>query len=130
MFDGSTWRARTPTDYLQNLAGLGVDQIDQMPKATESMDETYRFDRGVDRARLCLRSRMATCSSTSRATPSYGKLTNRTVDALQGEGGEAAAKKRSRRRFCTVESPPNRVNRHGTAPGARDARAGILSARP
>src|SRR5690606_3988938 len=30
-------------DYLHNLAALGVDQIDDMPKATEHMDEIITF---------------------------------------------------------------------------------------
>ena len=42
----------------------------------------------------------ATCSSTWRKDREYGKLTNRTVDALQGDGGEAAAKKRSAADFA------------------------------
>ncbi|MCU0872031.1 MAG: cysteine--tRNA ligase, partial [Pirellulaceae bacterium] len=33
-------------DYLANLAGLGVDQIDHMPKATENIDEIIRFIQG------------------------------------------------------------------------------------
>src|SRR3954452_2287350 len=30
-------------DYMANLKALGVDQIDHMPRATESMDEIIRF---------------------------------------------------------------------------------------
>ena len=30
-------------DYLQNLAALGVDQIDHLPKATENMDQIIQF---------------------------------------------------------------------------------------
>ncbi|MHB8863413.1 MAG: cysteine--tRNA ligase [Pirellulaceae bacterium] len=86
-------------DYLKNLAGLGVDQIDQMPKATESMPEIIQFtetliDRGfayeVD----------GDVFFDVAKDPEYGKLTNRTVDALQGQGGEAAAKKHSAADFA------------------------------
>ena len=57
-------------DYLKNLAGLGVDQIDRMPKATESMAGDHPVHPGADRTRLCLRSRTATCSSTWPRTAS------------------------------------------------------------
>ena len=41
-------------DYLHNLAGLGVDQIDHMPTATESMDDIIALDRRLDRQGICL----------------------------------------------------------------------------
>ncbi len=86
-------------DYLQNLAGLGVDQIDHMPKATESMDEIIRFTQAlVDRGYAYVVD--GDVFFDVAKDPEYGKLTNRTVDALQGEGGEAAAKKRSSADFA------------------------------
>ncbi|HTN74831.1 MAG TPA: class I tRNA ligase family protein, partial [Pirellulaceae bacterium] len=90
-------------DYLKNLAALGVDQIDHMPKATEyiadmitvietliSKDHAYAvegdvfFDVGHD--------------------PQYGKLSNRTADDQQGEGGGAASKKRNLGDFALWKS--------------------------
>tara|TARA_Y100001933_G_scaffold65941_2_gene66313 strand:+ start:5262 stop:7025 length:1764 start_codon:yes stop_codon:yes gene_type:complete len=90
-------------DYVENLRGMGVDQIDHMPRATESMPEIIEmiatlieqgfayavdgdvfFDVGKDNE--------------------YGKLTNRTTDDVQGEGGQAAAKKRSAADFALWKS--------------------------
>ena len=86
-------------DYLKNLAGLGVDQIDHMPKATESMGEIIRFTQAlVDRGFAYVVD--GDVFFDVGRDPEYGKLTNRTVDALQGEGGEAAAKKRSAADFA------------------------------
>ena len=86
-------------DYLKNLAGLGVDQIDHMPKATESMGEIIRFTQAlIDRGfAYAVDGDVFFDVGKDRE---YGKLTNRTVDALQGEGGEAAAKKRSSADFA------------------------------
>ncbi|MCH7729814.1 MAG: cysteine--tRNA ligase [Planctomycetes bacterium] len=86
-------------DYLNNLAALGVDQIDHMPRATETMGEIIDFiqkliDRGfayeVD----------GDVFFDVGKDGEYGKLTNRTPDQLQGDGGEAAAKKRSAADFA------------------------------
>jgi cysteinyl-tRNA synthetase len=91
-------RANT-ADYLRNLEGLGVDQIDHMPKATESMGEIIRFTRAlVDRGYAYVVD--GDVFFDVGQDREYGKLTNRTVDALQGEGGEAASRKRSSADFA------------------------------
>ena len=71
-----------------------------MPKATRVDGRDHPLHAGAGGPRFRLRRRTATCSSTWRRDREYGKLTNRTVDALQGEGGEAAAKKRSSADFA------------------------------
>jgi cysteinyl-tRNA synthetase len=81
-------------DYLQNLAGLGVDQIDHMPKATESIEEIVTLIKALIERDFAYEVEGDVFFDVTR-DPEYGKLTNRTVDALHGEGGEAAAKKRS-----------------------------------
>ncbi len=81
-------------DYLSNLAQLGVDQIDHMPKATESMDEIIALVKTLIDQEHAYEVDGDVFFDVSR-DPEYGKLTNRTVDTLQGEGGGAAAKKRS-----------------------------------
>ncbi len=81
-------------DYLSNLKELGVNQIDHLPRATDHIPEIIRF--------------IETLQSKDHAyavdgdvffdvmkDPNYGQLSNRTADAQQGEGGGAAAKKRS-----------------------------------
>ena len=81
-------------DYLANLEGLGVDQIDHMPKATENIDEIIRFVQGlIDRDFAYVVDGDVFFDVGKDA--GYGKLSNRSADSQQGEGGEAAAKKRS-----------------------------------
>ena len=57
----------------------------------------------------------------------YGKLTNRTVDMLQGEGGEAWPPGSDPRPISRCGNGPSRVNRPGTARGAKGGRAGTSS---
>jgi cysteinyl-tRNA synthetase len=81
-------------DYLANLAGLGVDQIDHMPKATENIDEIVALIQGlIDRDFAYAVDGDVFFDVAKDAE--YGKLSNRSADSQQGEGGEAAAKKRS-----------------------------------
>ena len=80
-------------DYLKNLAGLGVDQIDRMPRATESMAEIIAFTQALIERGYAYEADGDVFFDVARDRE-YGKLTNRTVDALQGEGGEAASRKR------------------------------------
>ncbi|MCC9605599.1 cysteine--tRNA ligase [Blastopirellula sp. JC732] len=81
-------------DYLHNLSALGVDQIDQMPKATETMDGIIAMVADLIEKGFAYESEGDVYFEVTK-DPEYGKLTNRTVDAMQGEGGEAASRKRS-----------------------------------
>jgi cysteinyl-tRNA synthetase len=86
-------------DYLANLAGLGVDQIDHMPKATENIDEIIRFIQGLIDQDFAYAADGDVFFDVGK-DPGYGKLSNRNADSQQGEGGEAAAKKRSSSDFA------------------------------
>ncbi len=81
-------------DYLQNLAGLGVEQIDHMPKATESMGEIIALIQGLIDQDFAYDVDGDVFFDVGKDTQ-YGKLSNRSPDSQQGEGGEAAARKRS-----------------------------------
>ena len=81
-------------DYLANLQGLGVDQIDFMPKATENIDEIIRFVQDLIDRGFAYQSDGDVFFDVAKDVH-YGKLSNRSADSQQGEGGEAAAKKRS-----------------------------------
>jgi cysteinyl-tRNA synthetase len=80
-------------DYHQNLAALGVDQIDTFPRATECMPEIIQFI-------SCLVDRGFAYVSDGDVyfdvgkDADYGKLSNRSIDSMHGEGGETAARKR------------------------------------
>jgi cysteinyl-tRNA synthetase len=81
-------------DYLNNLHALGVDQIDHMPRATEYMPQIIdMIQRLIDQGFAYAAGGDVFFDVTRDA--SYGKLSNRSADEQQGEGGGAAAKKRS-----------------------------------
>ena len=86
-------------DYLSNLAGMGVDQIDHMPKATECMPDIIAFTQALIERGFAYASEGDVYFDVVKDAE-YGKLTNRTLDALQGEGGETAARKRSPHDFA------------------------------
>lgn len=90
-------------DYLSNLAGMGVDQIDRMPKATECMDEIIALTKDLVDKGFAYQADGDVFFEVGKDAE-YGKLTNRTVDSLQGEGGGAAAKKKSPADFALWKS--------------------------
>jgi cysteinyl-tRNA synthetase len=81
-------------DYLNNLRALGVDQIDEMPKATEHMDGIIRFTQTLIDKGFAYASGGDVLFDVTK-DPGYGKLSNRRPEEQQGEGGEAASKKRN-----------------------------------
>ncbi|NIL95611.1 MAG: cysteine--tRNA ligase, partial [Planctomycetales bacterium] len=91
--------AENTEDYLANLAGMGVDGIDQMPTATASMPDIIAFTQALIEQGFAYEADGDVFFDVTQ-DPDYGKLTNRTLDDLQGEGGEAAAKKRSSADFA------------------------------
>ena len=86
--------AENTADYMENLAALGVDTIDHYPKATEHMDEIIRFCEQLVERGHAYESDGDVYFEVGK-DPEYGKLSNRSVDASQGEGGEMAARKRA-----------------------------------
>ena len=81
-------------DYMANLKAMGVDQIDQMPKATEFIDEIIKFISELIEGGYAYASEGDVLFDVARDAD-YGKLSNRSAESQQGEGGEAASKKRS-----------------------------------
>jgi len=81
-------------DYLDNLAALNVTTIDDMPRATSSMDDIIQFIADLVEKGFAYDVDGDVFFEVSKDAE-YGKLTNRSVDAMQGEGGGAAASKRS-----------------------------------
>src|SRR5437763_7825979 len=90
-------------DYLNNLRALGVDQIDQMPKATEHMPEIVRFIQDLVDKGFAYASGGDVLFDVMK-DPGYGKLSNRRPEEQQGEGGEAASKKRNPGDFALWKS--------------------------
>jgi cysteinyl-tRNA synthetase len=90
-------------DYLANLRALGVTQIDHLPRATENMDEIIKFIEELIERGYAYASDGDVFFDVARDAQ-YGQLSNRTLDSQQGEGGEAAAKKRSSGDFALWKS--------------------------
>jgi len=86
-------------DYLDNLAALGVESIDEMPKATEHIGTIITFIEGLIAKGYAYASDGDVYFDVTRDTD-YGKLTNRSIDQTQGEGGSTAERKRSAADFA------------------------------
>ena len=86
-------------DYLGNLAAFGVDQIDHLPRATENMPQIILFIERLVKQGFAYESAGDVYFQVEK-NADYGKLSNRSVDSSQGEGGEMAARKRSPNDFA------------------------------
>jgi cysteinyl-tRNA synthetase len=91
--------AEMTADYLENLAALGVESIDMMPKATEHISTIIAFIEGLI-AKGCAYASDGDVYFDVTKDADYGKLTNRTVESMQGEGGSTAERKRSAADFA------------------------------
>ena len=94
-------------DYLANLRELGVTQIDHLPRATDHMPQIIRFIESLESKGFAYEVDGDVFFEVSK-DPHYGQLSNRTLEAMQGEGGEAAGKKRAAGDFALWKSA-----RHG-----------------
>ena len=81
-------------DYLSNLQALGVDQIDHLPRATDHIPEIIQFVQELIDRGYAYASEGDVFFDVARDSQ-YGQLSNRSADSQQGEGGEAASRKRS-----------------------------------
>ena len=90
-------------DYNDNLTALGVDQVDHFPRATDCMDEIIAFIASLVDQEFAYSSEGDVYFEVGKDTH-YGKLSNRTVDAMQGEGGGMAQRKRGLADFALWKS--------------------------
>jgi cysteinyl-tRNA synthetase len=90
-------------DYLANLKELGVNQIDHLPRATDHMPQIVSFIQTLEEKGHAYAVDGDVFFDVAK-DPNYGQLSNRSVDDQQGEGGEAAAKKRSPGDFALWKS--------------------------
>ena len=80
-------------DYNGNLAALGVDQIDHFPRATECMPEIIEFIEALIERGFAYESDGDVYFDVGK-DPEYGKLSNRSIESMQGEGGAGGERKR------------------------------------
>ena len=90
-------------DYMNNLEALGVDSVDQFPRCTDNMDEIIRFTESLIEKGFAYESEGDVYFEVAKATD-YGKLSHRRTEAMQGEGGGTAQRKRAGADFALWKS--------------------------
>lgn len=90
-------------DYEDNLAALGVDSIDHFPRATDCMDEIIGFVKSLVDEGFAYESEGDVYFDVGKDNQ-YGKLSNRTVEGMQGDGGGQAERKKSTADFALWKS--------------------------
>ncbi len=91
--------AEMTADYMRNIAALGVDTIDHFPRCTENIDEILDFVRELIAKGCAYQSDGDVYFDVSK-DPDYGKLSHRGLEAMQGEGGGMAERKRNAADFA------------------------------
>ncbi len=95
--------AEMTADYMHNLDALGVDSIDLFPRCTETMDEIVDFTKTLIKKGFAYEAEGDVYFEVGKC-PDYGKLSHRGVEALQGDGGGMAQRKRSGADFALWKS--------------------------
>jgi cysteinyl-tRNA synthetase len=90
-------------DYHQNLAALGVDSVDHFPRATECMDDIIALIEALIDQGFAYESDGDVYFDVGR-DPGYGKLSNRSLESIQGEGGSTGERKRHPADFALWKS--------------------------
>jgi cysteinyl-tRNA synthetase len=90
-------------DYLHNLNALGVDTIDHFPKATDNIDEIIQLTQVLIDKGFAYESEGDVYFDVAKDT-GYGKLSRRTAESMQGEGGDMRERKRSPGDFALWKS--------------------------
>ncbi|MCE9603794.1 MAG: cysteine--tRNA ligase [Planctomycetia bacterium] len=86
-------------DYNRNLAAMGIDTINHFPKATAHMNEIIDFTKKLIERGFAYASDGDVFFDVGKDRE-YGKLSGRSVEAMQGEGGGAADRKKSSADFA------------------------------
>ena len=90
-------------DYWKNLKEMGVDTINQFPQATAYIPAIIDFTNGLIQQGFAYASDGDVYFEVSKF-PEYGKLSNRTLEQMSGEGGGTAERKRSPYDFALWKS--------------------------
>ena len=94
--------AEMTADYMRNIEALGVDMIDHFPRCTDNIDEILDFTRELIEKGFAYESDGDVYFDVSK-DPSYGKLSHRERESMQGEGGGDGRAEAQRGRFRPVE---------------------------
>jgi cysteinyl-tRNA synthetase len=91
--------AAMTADYMKCLAVMGIDGIDHFPKATEHIDAIIEFTSDLIEKGFAYAVNGDVYFDVTKCAD-YGKLSHRTAEAMQGDGGGAAELKRSSADFA------------------------------
>ena len=95
--------AEMTADYMRNIAALGVDGIDHFPRCTENIAEIIKFTEALIEKDCAYRSDGDVYFDVAKDSE-YGKLSHRNLEAMQGEGGGMAERKRNAADFALWKS--------------------------
>jgi len=90
-------------DYMRNLEALGVDGVDYFPRCTQSMKQIIELTEKLIDGGFAYQADGDVYFEVSKC-PGYGRLSHRTDEALQGEGGGTAERKRASADFALWKS--------------------------
>ncbi len=95
--------AEMTDDYMRNLGALGVDSIDHFPMCTDNMSQIIELTKTLVDKGHAYEADGDVYFDVGTA-PGYGKLSHRTEEALQGEGGGTSERKRASADFALWKS--------------------------
>jgi cysteinyl-tRNA synthetase len=90
-------------DYMDNLAAMGIDTVDHFPRATATIDEIIRITQTLVDKGFAYSTDGDVYFDVAR-DPEYGKLSNRSIESMHGDGGEMAGRKRATADFALWKS--------------------------
>ncbi|MCC6126467.1 MAG: cysteine--tRNA ligase [Pirellulales bacterium] len=90
-------------DYMRNITAMGVDAIDHFPRCTATMPEIIRFAQDLIDKGFAYAAKGDVYFDVSK-DKDYGKLSRRELEAMQGEGGGMAERKRNAADFALWKS--------------------------
>src|SRR5262249_33138106 len=86
-------------DYMENLDAMGIDTIDHFPRATASIDEIIKITQTLVDKGFAYAADGDVYFDVAHDSE-YGKLSNRSIESLHGDGGDRAARKRAAADFA------------------------------
>jgi cysteinyl-tRNA synthetase len=90
-------------DYMSNIQAMGVDTIDHFPRCTATMPEIIQFTQDLINKGFAYEAKGDVYFDVSK-DKDYGKLSHRELEAMQGEGGGMADRKRNSADFALWKS--------------------------
>jgi cysteinyl-tRNA synthetase len=90
-------------DYMANLKVLGIDTVDHFPRATEHIDHIIEFTAELEKKGFAYASEGDVYFDVTKVQD-YGKLSHRTLESMQVEGGTTADRKHSAADFALWKS--------------------------